>query len=321
MTVYSASILLCLRLSAVGLCVALVGACTDYKALRLGDVGTWASTGAAGGSGPASGAGRHLVMQGETLSELAEQYRVPLRQLIEINRVRKPYHIYVGQVLTIPDGAAQAAGARAVAAPMRSPARQLAAVPVPKPRPGLPEPAPPVVVAEVVPQHVATPAPKPMPGPAQDEEAREATREAATRKPPSLTGDGFLWPVRGRILDGFGEKPNGARNDGINIAALDGAPVMAAENGIVVYAGDSIPGFGRMLLIRHAGGFTTAYAHNSALFVKVGAEVERGQVIAHAGDSGAVSAPQLHFEMRLGRKPIDPVSHLTRDTTEVASTQ
>ena len=91
-------------------------------------------------------------------------------------------------------------------------------------------------------------------------------------------------------------------------------------DGIVVFAGDSIPGFGRMLLIRHADGFTTAYAHNSAIFPKVGARVERGQLIAHVGSSGAVAAPQLHFEMRLGRKPLDPTRHLTRDT-QVASTE
>lgn len=299
----------------VGLCLAWLSACTDYQSLRLEDVGTWPARTAADAA-PASpaGPGRHLVLPGETLSELAEQYRVPMRRLIEVNRVKKPYYIYVGQVLTIPGGAVPPAGVAMAVAQPATPRRS--AVPVPQPRPGQPPVM--VQVAEVMPERLAASETEAMP--AQDEATREATRVAATRSPPPLTGDGFLWPVRGRIVDGFGAKPNGARNDGINIAAQEGAPVMAAENGIVVYAGDSIPGFGRMILIRHAGGFTTAYAHNSALFAKVGSQVERGQVIAHVGSSGAVAGPQLHFEMRMGRKPVDPSKHLTQDT-QVASTQ
>lgn len=300
-----------------GLCFALLAGCTDYKSLRLDDTGTWPgrpATASADGT-TAAAPGRHLVLPGETLSELAEQYKVPLSRLIQVNRVKKPYYIYVGQVLTIPGGTLPPAGVAVAAAPVSQPAQRLAAVPVPMPRPDLP----PVQLAELTPERFA--APEPDAGPAQDEATREATRVAATRKPPPLSGDGFLWPTRGRIIDGFGPKPNGARNDGINIGAEIGSPVVAAENGIVVYAGDTIPGFGRMLLIRHAGGFTTAYAHNSALFAKVGNEVERGQVIAHVGTSGAVAGPQLHFEMRLGPKPIDPARHLTRDTQVVASTQ
>ena len=301
------------QLPVTGLCLMLLVGCTDYRALRLDDTGTWPARAAetAARSDTASPAGRHLVQQGETLSELAEQYKVPLSRLIQVNRVKKPYHIYVGQVLTIPGAMPPPAGT--VVAAART-AQRTAAVPMPMPRPD----QPPIRLAELAPERLV--APEPDAAPAQDEETREATRRAATRKPPPLSGDGFLWPTRGRIIDGFGSKPNGARNDGINIGAEIGTPVMAAENGIVVYAGDSIPGFGRMLLIRHAGGFTTAYAHNSALFAKVGSEVERGQVIAHVGSSGAVAGPQLHFEMRLGPKPVDPSRHLTRDT-QVASTQ
>ena len=94
--------------------------------------------------------------------------------------------------------------------------------------------------------------------------AVEATGLAAQKSPPPLSGDGFLWPVQGQITSPFGPKPNGARNDGINIRAAEGTPVRAAENGVVVYAGDEIPGYGRMLLISHADGLTTAYAHNQS---------------------------------------------------------
>lgn len=296
------------QLIAAGLCVALVAACTDYQSQRLDDVGQWPRPSAAAGRpAAAAGASRHLVMPGETLSELAEHYKVPLRRLIDLNRVKKPYKIYVGQVLVVPGAATPAATASAAG---RAAGKRVAAVPLPRARP--------VQMAEASAERLVSA--EADVGPVQDEALREATRRAASRQPPALSGDGFLWPVRGRVLDGFGEKPNGARNDGINIAAIEGAPVRAAENGIVVYAGDTIPGFGRMLLIRHAGGFTTAYAHNSAMFVQVGDKVERGQVIAHVGSSGAVAGPQLHFEMRMGRKPVDPSKHLTQDT-QVASTQ
>lgn len=241
-------------------------------------------------------------MQGETLSGLAERYDVPMTRLAKANRIRKPYPIYVGQVLAVPSAAERTAGPPAMAS--RRPARFQ----------GLPAARP-----DAAPNELAVATAEPEPLPVQSEASREATRKAAETEPPPLSGDGFLWPVSGRVIDGFGEKPNGARNDGINIAARDGTSVRAAENGIVVYAGDSIPGFGRMLLVRHADGFTTAYAHNSSLDVGVGDKVSRGQLIAEVGSTGDVAKPQLHFELRLGAKPVDPSRHLVDGDTEVAS--
>ena len=116
-------------------------------------------------------------------------------------------------------------------------------------------------------------------------------------------------------------KPNGTRNDGINIRAPEGTPVLAAENGVVAYASDEIPGYGRMLLISHADGFLTAYAHNSKLLVDVGDHVDRGQTIAAVGSTGNVTSPQLHFEIRDGKKALDPVALLDAAVTQVASVQ
>jgi murein DD-endopeptidase MepM/ murein hydrolase activator NlpD len=291
----------CRRGLAAVLALALVGGCTNYAARP--NVGV-----AAGRSVilDAPGPGQHLVLPGETLSGLAVQYRVPLQRMIEVNRVRKPYHIYVGQVLTIP-------GPGVVA---------LIEPPPPKPRrdwaPAVTVASPPVSAASPA-VRLAAARPAAEPGPAQDEATVEATRRAAALTPPPLSGDGFLWPVRGRILDSFGDKPSGARNDGINIGARAGTPVAAAEGGIVVYAGETIPGFGRMLLIRHADGFTTAYAHNARLYAKVGDGVRRGQLIAEVGSTGAVTTPQLHFELRHGKKAIDPARHLVDGQTRVAS--
>jgi murein DD-endopeptidase MepM/ murein hydrolase activator NlpD len=152
--------------------------------------------------------------------------------------------------------------------------------------------------------------------------AVEATRRAAARTPPALSGAGFLWPAKGELASGFGEKPNGARNNGINISAVEGTAVLAAENGIVVYAGSGISGYGNMLLISHAGSFMTTYAHNRDLRVAVGDLVRRGQEIATVGATGGLAVPQLHFEIRQGKKPLDPMLHLAGAAgTRVASTR
>ncbi len=122
--------------------------------------------------------------------------------------------------------------------------------------------------------------------------------------------NGFRWPVRGRVISTFGEKPNGVRNEGINIAVPEGADVHAASDGVVAYAGNELKGYGNLVLIRHRDGWVTAYAHNKELFVKRGDRVRRGQVIAKAGSTGSVKTPQLHFELRKGASAVDPLKYL-----------
>ena len=120
----------------------------------------------------------------------------------------------------------------------------------------------------------------------------------------------FRWPVRGRIIAAFGPKPNGLQNDGINLAVPEGTPVKAAEDGVVAYAGNELKGYGNLVLVRHSNGFVTAYAHASDILVKRGDAVKRGQVIAHSGQTGNVTSPQLHFEIRKGSTPVDPSQYL-----------
>ena len=112
------------------------------------------------------------------------------------------------------------------------------------------------------------------------------------------------------MISGFGATGKGRHNDGINIAAPRGTPVKAAENGVVAYAGNELRGFGNLLLIKHDGGWVTAYAHNEALLVRRGDRVRKGQTIARVGSSGGVSTPQLHFELRRGKNAVDPRKHL-----------
>ena len=121
-----------------------------------------------------------------------------------------------------------------------------------------------------------------------------------------------MWPVKGKVLSSYGGKSRGLQNDGINIAAPRGAPVKAAENGIVAYSGNELRGFGNLLLLKHAGGWITAYAHNDKLLVKRGDKIKKGQTIARVGSSGSVQNPQLHFELRKGKKAIDPIKYLPK---------
>jgi murein DD-endopeptidase MepM/ murein hydrolase activator NlpD len=148
--------------------------------------------------------------------------------------------------------------------------------------------------------------------------ARLATPAAADppEAKPSATSEltgavpTFRWPVRGRVIAGFGQKVNGASNDGINLAVPEGTSVKAAEDGVVAYAGNELKGYGNLVLVRHSNGFVTAYAHASEVSVKRGDQVKRGQIIARAGQTGTATSPQLHFEVRKGSTPVDPTQYL-----------
>jgi murein DD-endopeptidase MepM/ murein hydrolase activator NlpD len=129
---------------------------------------------------------------------------------------------------------------------------------------------------------------------------------------PSTSGARFTWPITGQILARFGSAGKGLHNDGINIAAPAGTQVRAAGPGVVAYAGNELKGFGNLLLIKHADGWTTAYAHNDKLLVAKGDTVVQGQVIASVGRTGNVDRPQLHFEVRKGTQAMDPMSYLVK---------
>jgi murein DD-endopeptidase MepM/ murein hydrolase activator NlpD len=157
---------------------------------------------------------------------------------------------------------------------------------------------------EPQPVKATVPAYAPQPAPPQE------TAKAPSSEPDqtgALSGD-FRWPARGKVIAGFGA--NGG-NEGINIALPEGTPVKAAEAGTVTYAGDEVKGYGNLVLIRHDDGYVSAYAHNGSLQVKRGERVKRGQVVAISGQTGNVTSPQLHFELRKGQSPVDPMKHLS----------
>ena len=178
-------------------------------------------------------------------------------------------------------------------------------------QPGQSQPAPAAPVASLPP---VVPSPQPAPP-----TASHAPDEPMAPLPePPHTGRGFAWPVRGPVLAGYGPGANGTQNDGINIAAPAGTPVLAANDGIVAYAGNELRGFGNLILLKHADGWTTAYAHCETITVKRGDRVKRGQTIARVGATGAVAEPQLHFELRRGTRALDPQSYLPPVSTASA---
>ena len=151
------------------------------------------------------------------------------------------------------------------------------------------------------------------PLPTVDQPAKPAERAvsaASETMPVTVAVPSFIWPAHGRVLAGFGPLAGRSRNDGINIAVPEGTDVQAADDGVVVYAGSDVNGYGNLVLLRHSNGFVTAYAHASELLVSLGETVRRGQVIAKSGRSGNVSEPLVHFEIRKGTLPIDPMQYL-----------
>ncbi len=231
----------------------------------------------------------HVVQSGDTLMNIARRNGVTLTALAHANHLQSSTKLNIGDRLTIPGGGHRVAAAPAAPAP--APAPQVAA----QPR------AVPVKVASAAPVQNARIA---------KEETPHTTESVVKTAEPSGAMPAFRWPVRGRVIAGFGSKTNGAQNDGINLAVPEGTPIKAADDGVVAYAGNELKGYGNLVLIRHSNGYVSAYAHASELMVKRGDTIKRGQVIAHAGQTGSVTSPQLHFEIRKGSTPVDPTQFL-----------
>ncbi|MYE02834.1 MAG: LysM peptidoglycan-binding domain-containing M23 family metallopeptidase [Alphaproteobacteria bacterium] len=291
---------------------------------------------------------RHVVQSGDSVWLLSRRYGVPFAALVRANGLKKPYTIYKGTTLRIPRGTEplpeDAAAARAEVAPGRAPASKPSGSESARGTPPVPRPAPAAVRNAVRPgpsdaagSRDATPAPRDAPAsstapastgasspasaaaPGQPVASRPAPRTVAepprapvqtALKPLPPRAGRFLRPVSGPVVTGFGPQPDGLHNDGINIAAPRGAAGPAGDGGGVAYSGHARPGYGNLLLIRHRGGWVSAYAHNDRLLVGRGDEVQRGQRIALVGSSGRVTTPQLHFELRRQGRAVDPAPHL-----------
>lgn len=262
-----------------------------------------------------------VVARGDTVYALSRRYGVTPRAIIDANGLKPPYELVVGQRLRLPGSPAATASplpaehvvlrgetltsiarmygvdvaalasANGLIAPYRLRVGQRLTLPGASART---KPAAQLAVVED-----DAPAGEPVP----------------VRAPPARAGARFSWPVQGKVVSEFGPKSSGLYNDGINIAATRGTPVHAAENGVVVYAGNELRGFGNLILVRHSGGFVTAYAHNEVLLVSRGDVVQKGQTIARVGSSGGVTNSQLHFQIRKDKQAVDPRKYLAQGST------
>jgi len=238
--------------------------------------------------------GRHKVRGGETLFSLGRKYGVSPYAIADLNGLSHDESLNVGQSLRVPGGKGKSIVSKVPAAEESD---QFASNDDP------------VETGDT--EQTLT-----LKKPSLDEEvpiAKPVQQQTADVDAAPTMGS-MRWPVKGKIISEYGAKPNGLKNEGINIAVPEGTGVRAAESGVVAYAGNELKGYGNLVLIRHEGGWVTAYAHAKELFVKRGDIVKRGDVIAKAGQTGSVSSPQLHFEVRKGATAMDPLKFLASTT-------
>ena len=216
----------------------------------------------------------HTVQRGDTLYSISRQYNVDITSLSKVNNLQTPYSLNVGDKLVLPASVGNVSVSNSVNSGQTSS----------------------VKTTYSTPQMTYTPAKS---APVTDSYVAPKARKTK-----------FDWPVKGTIISGYGNLGSGRKNDGINIKAALGTNVKAADSGTVAYAGNELKGFGNLILIKHTDGWITAYAHNDRLFVKKGQKVTRGEKIATVGSTGSVTTPQLHFEVRSGKKAVNPRPYL-----------
>jgi len=209
----------------------------------------------------------HTVRPGDSVYAISQRYAVSQYQLAQLNNLAPPFELKNGQTLQLPNSL------------------DFSVLDV-----GLPDGVSSTNIAQPTPTKTGVP-----------------TAQRKRFVAPSLAGSsGFTWPVRGEIITEFGPSQRGVHNDGVNIAASEGASVGAAAKGRVAFVGTNIKSFGKLVLVKHEGGIITAYAHLGDISVKEGELVTAGQSIGTIGRSGRVNNPQLHFEIRKSRQPVDP---------------
>lgn len=270
----------------------------------------------------------YTARSGDTLYSVSRLYDVATTELVRLNTLRAPYIIVPGQVLRLPPPPEPRPGP---ALPKAQTVFSIATANNPTEAPAPPGLKPPVRYAQshtigvhfqalqkgapavsAAPPGAIEKEPLPYPSGMSASVPVYQGRNIISADTPQRSGSLFAWPLKGKILSAYGTKANGQHNDGINIAAPRGAAVKAAENGVVVYAGNQLKGFGNLVLVRHADKWMTAYAHMDSLSVAKGQAVKKGERLGAAGSTGGVSGPQLHFEVRRGTEALNPVAFLEK---------
>ena len=257
------------------------------------------------------------VARGDTLYSISRRYEIPVNDLAVMNGLRSPFALGVGQKLRVPN----LPETKAVAT---KPTTQTK--PVSKTVTKSEKKVEKTAIKSAQPKETAKTAKtesKPVQKTPQKTQQKSVQKEAPKQSKSKQTAEKvqpiaarssskFSWPVRGTILSHYGAKTGGLYNDGINISAVLNATVSAAENGVVAYAGNEVRGMGNLIIIQHADGWMTVYAHLNSMSVRRGARVSVGQKIGTVGQTGKVTSPQLHFEIRKGTKSYNPVNYLKK---------
>ncbi len=259
----------------------------------------------------------HIVKKGETLSKIASRYGISKDRIITLNDLKSPYKLFVGQKLIVKSEKGKATNAKksVAARPNVADTGEVEVEELGNPQEQVDENGNPVVPTPTMGSGVpgsstfggvvgAAPV-----GSVSTGAAPEVLTPGQGNPPPASAGK-MTWPVRGEILKSYGSTVNGEKNEGINISANAGAPVVAADNGTVLFAGNQAKGYGNLVIIKHANNKVTVYGHLQNTAVKTQQQVSAGQQIGSAGTTGGVSQPQVHFEVRDGRTPQDPTKYL-----------
>ena len=230
----------------------------------------------------------HLVRQGQSGIAIARAYGVEWSRIVTVNALEDPYILRVGQRIVIPGDAGDPPSRAERAAAFK------------------------LDIDDIITGGEPAPAPRQQPARPAASAARVLPPSAVVVAPSRLTGGAFLWPVDGRVVKRFGPGASGERNDGIKIAVPIATPIRAVADGVVAYVGDGIAALGGLVIVKHGSGWTSVYGHASKVLVQRGQSVKRGQSIALSGDTGFADQPEVHFELRKGRTPVDPQAQLRR---------
>ena len=229
----------------------------------------------------------HIVAKGDTLYNISKRYNIDVTTLSKLNNIVPPYTLSIGQRLALP-------GSISSTRNMYAESGDEVWLP-----------------SKTTSSSTSKSSWKPQTSKKTSIKKTASSKQPTYKpKPVKKRTAKFAWPVKGTIISKYGTIGKGRNNDGINIRAAKGTAVKAADRGTVVYSGNELKGFGNLILIRHNDGWITAYAHNQKLLVKKGQKVVKGEKIATVGDTGGVNEPQLHFEVRSGKKAVNPLPYL-----------
>jgi lipoprotein NlpD len=228
----------------------------------------------------------HLVRSGESGIAIARAYGVDWSKVVTANALQEPYVLRAGQRLLIPDTGPETLEQRAARFH--------------------------IDIDDILTGGEPALAEKAKPAKPTPSSARVLPPTVAVVEPTTRATGLFAWPVKGSLVKRFGPGKSGERNDGIKIAVPLDTPVLAAADGVVAYVGSDVPALGGLVIVKHGQGWTSVYGHAGQLLVQRGQSVKRGQMIALSGRTGFADRPEVHFELRRGRTPVDPLTRLPK---------